>query len=509
MSVPRDGSKPVPSIWFDVEDLFEHVRHNPRPSGIQRLALEIMRGMVSDPAMRHRVGFVRHAPDGRDLLVVSWAEVDRLFGSAAPVAVAAAMPAAPSGSVGPGVTNGGAPARRGRLDRLLGVVPARVRRPALLFAVMQTQAAAALSGIAVSIVRQEARRGMNGLGRGVRAVRRSGAAGDPASDGATARPAGEAPRRLSDVAVAGDVLTVLGSPWNALDYAALVSRARGLHGLRFAVLMHDAIPVLRPEWCDRGINRIFRHWYGSVLPLADFVFANSRATASDVEGWCGRAGIPLPGAVRPVPVGSGFGAPAGGDTVAATPRAIGSESPRRPFVLFVSTIEARKNHLLLFRVWRRLMEELPASDVPDLVFVGRAGWLVADLMDQIRNSRFLDGRLRLMQDVDDATLRGLYRSCLFTVFPSFYEGWGLPVTESLAFGTPCIASRATSIPEAGGSLARYLDPDSVGDATRVIRDAITDRQGLADWQERIQREFRPVPWSAAGRAMLDAVDAAS
>jgi glycosyltransferase involved in cell wall biosynthesis len=345
------------------------------------------------------------------------------------------------------------------------------------------------------------RRGARQVAGRVRGVRRQLAAAAPGRSPAVAGPA---PRSLSQVGRAGDVLAVLGSPWFHTEYAALAARLRGLHGLRLAVLMHDAIPALHPEWCDRGTTRVFRHWYGTVLPLADLVFSNSRATAADVSRWCDGTGITLAGPVQPLPVGTGFG-------VAEAPREVSARLPglERPYVLFVSTIEARKNHALLLQVWRRLIEEMPADRVPDLVFAGRVGWMVSDLMDQIGNSRNLDGRLHLLQGLDDAALRAAYEGCLFTVFPSLSEGWGLPVTESLALGKPCVASSATAIPEAGGALARYFDPTSLSAATRAIREAIEDEAGLRTWQEQVRREFRPVSWAETGRALLAAVDAAA
>jgi glycosyltransferase involved in cell wall biosynthesis len=92
------------------------------------------------------------------------------------------------------------------------------------------------------------------------------------------------------------------------------------------------------------------------------------------------------------------------------------------------------------------------------------------------------------------------------LFPSFYEGWGLPITESHAFGRPCIISKTTSLPEAGGSLARYIDPDNTTDAYRVIRETIQDQAGLREWRDRVRREFRPVEWSQSARAVLKALD---
>src|SRR5262249_54844124 len=153
-----------------------------------------------------------------------------------------------------------------------------------------------------------------------------------------------------------------------------------------------------------------------------------------------------------------------------------------------------------FKVWRRLLEDMPADAVPTLVFAGRVGWQVSDLMEQLHNSKFLNGKILHIESPTDEELEALYDGCLFTVFPSFYEGWGLPVTESLAFGRPCIVSNATSLPEVGGSLARYIDPDNATDAYRVIRETIQDQTGLREWRDQIRREFRPVQWTATAHA---------
>jgi glycosyltransferase involved in cell wall biosynthesis len=157
---------------------------------------------------------------------------------------------------------------------------------------------------------------------------------------------------------------------------------------------------------------------------------------------------------------------------------------------------------LLFRVWQRLLEELPKDEVPALVFAGKPGGLSHDLIAQLHNADFLDGKIVLIQDASDADLTALYRGCLFTLFPSLYEGWGLPVTESLSFGKPCLAGNGTSLPEAGGDLARYFDAEDLRDATRVIRATIEDRAGLAAWEAEVRARFRPVPWSASAAALL-------
>jgi glycosyltransferase involved in cell wall biosynthesis len=268
--------------------------------------------------------------------------------------------------------------------------------------------------------------------------------------------------------------------------------------MQFALLVYDLIPLRRPEWCDRGLVRLFRAWFENVLPLCDHVMAISQATATDVEAFARERGFRLPRPVVPIPIGTGFGT----DLLEPSLTPNRHLPPPSTYALIVSTIEARKNHLLLFRVWRRLLDDLPRDRVPTLVFAGRIGWLVDDLMKQIANTDHLGGKLLLIQDPSDADLVALYQGCLFTLFPSFYEGWGLPVTESLAFGKPCIISNRTSLPEAGGKLARTFDPDNLSEAYNLIRAMIDDPAGLALWEAQVRREFKPVPWSRTVDALL-------
>ena len=230
----------------------------------------------------------------------------------------------------------------------------------------------------------------------------------------------------------------------------------------------------------------------------DVVFSISASTAADVEAYAAENGLALRSRVRPVAIGSGFSpASVPGEAPVAGLPAPGS------YVLSVSTIEPRKNHILLFRVWQRLLKTMDPATVPSLVLAGRAGWMVADFMQMLRNTDNLGGRIILLPQLDDRALAALYRGCLFTVYPSFYEGWGLPVTESLAFGRPCIISNATSLPEAGGHLARYFDPEETAAATRLIAGTLADRPGLAAWQAQVAREFVPVAWADTAASVLD------
>jgi glycosyltransferase involved in cell wall biosynthesis len=473
----------VRNIWLDVEDLFEYAASNPRPSGIQRLTYEIYRALQQGHGECGRIHFVRHNPIGQTFRVVPWVAVAHLFDRLAdapkrgPAAAARRTAADRAGTVGPGSRF------RRMARRLVYCLPLSVRHRFLVAARLQLQASLAIAALVVfsagrllvAVQRWVGCHLPSGIGPGP-----SAAAGDFA---AMVRP--------------GDFLVVLGAPWTNLDYAGLVRNAKNRFGLLLAVLVFDLIPVRRPEWCDRGLVRAFRNWYASTLPEADIVLAISRWTADDVERFAADSGFPLRSRPEVIPIGSGFGAMQRAPAVASDPL-----PPSSSYALFVSTIEPRKNHLLLFRVWRRMLDEMPAARVPTLVFAGRVGWLVGDLMTQLANTDYLNGKIRLIEDASDAELASLYRDCQFTLFPSLYEGWGLPVTESLLFGKPCLAARATALPEAGGRFARYFDPESVSDAYGLIRSVVEDPDGLRAWQAEIVRDFAPVPWTATSEAIL-------
>jgi glycosyltransferase involved in cell wall biosynthesis len=459
-----------PVLWVDVTDLADYlIRHN-RPSGIQRVAFEICSALNRQDDGAGQVGFVLREDGPRDLATVDWRELESAYAAITRASVPARAAAGPRPS-------GAAP----------GAGTGEILRSGLA---LQGKALLELARLPVAVASAVWR-----AARGVSKPRKIQTLhGRPAirSDNFDSRP-------LAAIAAPGDSLVVLGSPWFHDDYVKTVRWARDELRLRFGLLIHDLIPVRHPEWCDRAVITRFAAWHRSVLPFVDQVFANSRFTANDVAAWAQADGIALSNPVRPVPIGTGL-----------PPAASAADGNRLPtpgsYVLFVSTLEARKNHAQLFRVWRRLLGDLPPDRVPTLVFAGNVGWLVADLMQQLENARWLDGKIQLVSHPSDAELGALYRGCRFTVFPSLHEGWGLPVSESLALGQPCLASNTTSLPEAGGDLARYFDPENFDSAYQAVRAVLDDPVGLEAWRTRVRRDFHPVPWSESASIIRQAMD---
>ncbi|HUN40911.1 MAG TPA: glycosyltransferase family 1 protein [Acetobacteraceae bacterium] len=473
-------------LWIDVEDLFEYAQRNPRPSGIQRMSFEICRALYERYGHTGLIQFVRHHGMRSDFGIVTWEEVAALFcdmtSGVRQQSVLSQQPT-PRGRAAPFV------------KKFVLVLPSDLRVP--------VQDALALQ--------LKAFRAWQTAGRSfMAALRRTAMAAARRIRSNVVRLASHQRTQLSRVRVVdqfakmagpSDILLALGASWTHPDYPGLLKLQRSRHGLHVAALIYDLIPLRCPEWFDPHYRESVAHWFRNIVPECRYLLAISQAVARDIELYAGRENIVLPPRVVPIPVGTGF------DPLPSVLPKNGDGLPEPgTYVLFVSTIEIRKNHALLFRVWCRLLDEMPWDQVPTLVFAGRVGTLVGDLMQQVANTNYLGGKLIILDNIDDAELASLYQGCMFTVFPSLYEGWGLPVTESLAFGKPCLIANRTSLPEAGGSLARRFNPDNLDDAYQAIRRVIENPAELEEWAAKIRDSFKPVPWSATAEALLEALD---
>ena len=297
----------------------------------------------------------------------------------------------------------------------------------------------------------------------------------------------------------GDVIVSLGASWGIPNYMKLIAEAKRRYGIKFAPLIHDLIPIKHESLVEPHHTAQFREWLRAAIPVSDIVFTNSKHTRTALVTFVADAGWRVP-PVEALELGSGFR-----EALTAGNQALISLPPR--YVLYVSTIELRKNHRLLVRVWQRLLERHGTDLVPTLVFAGKIGWLVDDLLDDLGASNYLNGKVLLLRSLSDAELQQAYRACLFTVFPSLSEGWGLPIVESLAHGKFCVASNQTSIPEAGGKLIDYFDPVNEDDALAKIERPLLDPGYLAAREAQLRAEYRARTWGDCVHGLIGALDA--
>jgi glycosyltransferase involved in cell wall biosynthesis len=284
-----------------------------------------------------------------------------------------------------------------------------------------------------------------------------------------------------------DLVLLPPSDWAHRDVEVLRAIKRAC-GVRLAAMCTDIIALTHPEFFRPPDVMRFRAYWSAMFGLAEVVIVNSKRVLADVEEYC-RDRHPDHGRFELVPLGLRLPEPRAGGPA---PLPAGLEDGR--FAMFVSTVEPRKNHALLLRVWRRLLADgVPQRAGFKLVFVGREGWMVDDLMAQIRAPEFA-GSLLHLTNIDDEQLSALYDAAAFCLYPSRYEGFGLPVIEAFARGKPVIASGGGSLQEVAGPHAPCLDPDDA-DAWATTMQAWIERPELvAARAEAIAREFTAPPW---------------
>lgn len=245
----------------------------------------------------------------------------------------------------------------------------------------------------------------------------------------------------------GDVLLNVGhSGLDQPDYAVQLRR----RAMRPVFFLHDLIPISHPEYCRAGEADKHQFRLATMLREGRGLVVNSADTQLALERFAARQGAPIPlTTVAPL-------APA-----ALVPtkfeRPLGA-----PYFVMLGTIEPRKNHLLLLHVWRRLVEEL-GDGAPHLVIIGQRGWECEQVVDLLDRCGVLKSHVLERNHCSDAELAGWLQHSQALLFPSFVEGFGMPMVEALMLGVPVIASDLGVFHEIAADIPEYLNPlDGLG-----------------------------------------------
>lgn len=302
----------------------------------------------------------------------------------------------------------------------------------------------------------------------------------------------------------GAFLVNLGTSWWLQNYFLYVRQAKAAFGIHYVPFVHDVIPVKASEHCTKELTQDFISWVMGAFEHADYFFVNSEATKRDLLDVASTLGHALdPQRIVVVHLDADFRKPIAAPLTDKTLSNWGIG--RSDFVLFVSTIESRKNHIGAFDAWINLVRKHGVRRVPKLVCVGNKGWLNDAVYARLAASDALRDRVIMLSGLSDTELDLLYRSCLFTLYPSNYEGWGLPVTESLCYGKVPLISDASSLPEAGGEFAQYFEAGSTSRLTEALDQLVFEKSYRREMEERIRRSFVPRSWSAIAAQMSSAV----
>jgi glycosyltransferase involved in cell wall biosynthesis len=293
------------------------------------------------------------------------------------------------------------------------------------------------------------------------------------------------------------VISLLGAAWVIPDYVRTILNIKRKFGVRFVPTFHDLIPIYAKETCDQGTAEVFKAFLDQIIRHVDVGLCVSENTATDLRRYCEENNHPLP----PTHVTKNGSSLSEFFAIKEEdPMCIEDAIPTEPYALFVSTVEGRKNHIYAFQIWQNLVKL--GVKMPKLICVGRLGWRAEEFLQSLMRTNNLNGLIEIVEDISDAELEALYRNCQFTIYPSIYEGWGLPVGESLAYGKPCVLAQGSSLPEVAGDLGIYIPIDNITDACRIVRELVESSEKLEEWTNRVVNEYKPVRWSDVAKEVI-------
>ena len=267
-------------------------------------------------------------------------------------------------------------------------------------------------------------------------------------------------------------------------YLAALARNPQLNRIFF---IHDTIPCDYPEFCreHEGAKHLLR--LRNAFRYGTHIVVNSDYTARCLENWRLTLDMPeLPVAVIPIGVDEGLLRHASYEH--------SPFPPKRPYFVMLSTIEPRKNHALLLQIWRHFAETMMPEDIPELVLIGKRGWENETVFRVLDRCEVLRPHVREMNGVPDEELWPLLRGARAMLFPSFAEGWGMPLVEALTLGVPVVASDIPPFREAGQGIPELIPLlDGRAWASTILDYATLHSPRRLVQEERLQG-YRPPTW---------------
>jgi glycosyltransferase involved in cell wall biosynthesis len=224
-----------------------------------------------------------------------------------------------------------------------------------------------------------------------------------------------------------------------------------------------------------------------IMPIADLVLAVSESTKKDVTNWLKTKNLTIP-RIEVFRLGEDFAAAE--PKVPIDKQFILTGVKGGDYILCVGTIEARKNHSILYYTYK--LAQAKGIELPKLLVVGRRGWRTDDIYDYITHDPDIKDQIIFLHDISDEELSWLYNNSLFTIYPSLYEGWGMPIAESIMRGVPCLASNTSSMIEVAPGYADYFTPMSTDELLNGIINML--RPGALDKKRKLIKSYKSTSW---------------
>ena len=274
------------------------------------------------------------------------------------------------------------------------------------------------------------------------------------------------------------------------------------------VRMHyDLVPVLFPQFCHRHtVGKYLKHLAAS-LTYASLFVCISRKAEEDLLALTKKLGFANDFETVVLKLGADFGVSAEKTHQTKNTKKQGLYfdplKEKGTYLLCVGTLEPRKNHTLLIDVFEKVQNGFPWVK---LVLIGKEGWNVESLVKRITEHPLYNKRLFWFVDVNDKNLNTFYEHCVLSILPSFYEGYGLSVIESLMRGKIVLCSTGGSLPEVGEGYADYFDPNNPESLKELLVGYLSSPEKRRE-REKTIRGFRAYTWDESASDLIRVLEA--
>lgn len=276
----------------------------------------------------------------------------------------------------------------------------------------------------------------------------------------------------------GDVIFISWGEWWDEQFLTTLEDNAANNDLRIVPVIHDVLPfTLAPQFSGHSTESLM-NYCRRVVPVSSLVLCVSKSTKDDLSSWLKQQDIALP-RMEVFRLGEDFEF---AKAEKPTEAAFGTSGLKGDdYLVTVGTIEARKNHALLYNVYK--LAKARGIELPKSVIVGRRGWKTEQIYDFMTQDPEVKDKFVFLHNASDENLSWLYDHALFSVFPSFCEGWGMPIAESVARGVPCVCSNTTSMIEVAEEYVTHFTPSSTDECLTAITDMLQPKN-LKAWREK-------------------------
>jgi glycosyltransferase involved in cell wall biosynthesis len=287
----------------------------------------------------------------------------------------------------------------------------------------------------------------------------------------------------------GDSLFI---PWGEWWDENFIVRLEALHssGVHLIQILHDMSPIVVPQFSNSGnATETFPVYCQRIFPLCSLMLSVSENSRRDAEEWLRANKLAVP-PIRVFRLGDNIEV---AKSVKPADEHVATRLKKDSYLLMVGTIELKKNHQLLYYTYKLALSR--GIDLPPIAIAGRYGWMTEPTVELMTKDPTVKDKFIFVISPSDEELSWLYDNCLFTVLPSLYEGWGIPIAESVARGVPCLCSDTSSMTEIAEGFVEHFNPTSTDECLGRIQQLLEPKK-LAAARAKV-KQYKQHSWDEA------------